>query len=69
MVKEATALGCAIAAGVGVGLYEALDKTGERLVRWEREYIPNTEHKALYQAAKLTGKRCIPINWGWWIVG
>ncbi|ATX62968.1 autoinducer-2 kinase [Yersinia hibernica] len=52
VVKEATALGCAIAAGVGVGLYDALDKTGERLVRWEREYQPNSEHQALYQAAK-----------------
>ncbi|HHX0693489.1 TPA: FGGY-family carbohydrate kinase, partial [Yersinia enterocolitica] len=53
VVKEATALGCAIAAGVGIGLYDALDKTGERLVRWEREYTPNTEHQALYQAAKV----------------
>ncbi|MBU5900432.1 glycerol kinase, partial [Vibrio cholerae O1] len=41
VVKEATALGCAIAAGVGAGLFDDLAATGERLVRWECQYQPN----------------------------
>lgn len=52
VVKEATALGCAIAAGVGVGLYPSLAETGEQLVRWEREYFPDAEHHQRYQAIK-----------------
>ncbi|OMQ25678.1 autoinducer-2 kinase [Serratia oryzae] len=49
VVKEATALGCAIAAGVGAGLYESLATTGEQLVRWEREYHPNSANHELYR--------------------
>ncbi|PHM72350.1 autoinducer-2 kinase [Xenorhabdus sp. KJ12.1] len=52
VVKEATALGCAIAAGVGVSLYDTLSETGEKLVRWEREYQPNLNHQEVYQKTK-----------------
>lgn len=41
VVREATALGTAIAAGTGVGLYTSLAEGGEALVRWERTYQPN----------------------------
>ena len=51
-VKEATALGCAIAAGVAAGLYRSLADTGEALVRWEKEYQPNMQHHQLYQQQK-----------------
>ncbi|HFK7188147.1 TPA: autoinducer-2 kinase [Serratia odorifera] len=54
LVKEATALGCAIAAGVGVGLYPSLAETGERLVRWERQYQPDMALHTLYQRQKET---------------
>lgn len=57
VVKEATALGCAIAAGVGAGLYESLAETGERLVRWEREHQPDMAHHALYQEQKETWRQ------------
>lgn len=57
VVKEATALGCAIAAGVGAGLYASLAETGERLVRWEREHQPDMTHHALYQEQKETWRR------------
>ncbi|KAA8999260.1 autoinducer-2 kinase [Affinibrenneria salicis] len=52
VVKEATALGCAIAAGVGAGLYPSLAQAGAALVRWEREYTPNRQHHQLYQQIK-----------------
>ncbi len=38
VVREATALGCAIAAGTGAGLYGDMASTGERLVSWHREF-------------------------------
>ncbi|MNT68048.1 Autoinducer 2 kinase LsrK [compost metagenome] len=47
-VKEATALGCAIAAGTGAGLYNDMAATGETLVKWSREFTPNPEHRELY---------------------
>lgn len=43
VVKEATALGCAIAAGVGAGIFSSMAETGERLVRWERTHTPDPE--------------------------
>ncbi|EBA4921210.1 autoinducer-2 kinase, partial [Salmonella enterica] len=52
VVKEATALGCAIAAGVGVGVWPSLAETGEKLVRWDREHKPNPENFAVYQQAR-----------------
>ncbi|APV95073.1 autoinducer-2 kinase [Salmonella enterica subsp. enterica] len=52
VVKEATALGCAIAAGVGVGIWPSLAETGEKLVRWDREHKPNPENFAVYQQAR-----------------
>ena len=52
VVKEATALGCAIAAGVGVGLYPSLSEAGRKLVKFERRHQPNPDNYALYQAHK-----------------
>ncbi|XHN43544.1 Autoinducer-2 kinase [Lonepinella sp. MS14434] len=52
VVKEATALGCAIAAGVGVELYPSLQATGKKLVKFERTHQPNLENHRLYQAHK-----------------
>jgi autoinducer-2 kinase len=57
VVKEATALGCAIAAGVGAGLYESLAQTGEQLVRWEREYQPDMANHELYRQQKETWRQ------------
>ncbi|AFI85896.1 autoinducer-2 kinase [Aggregatibacter actinomycetemcomitans] len=52
IVKEATALGCAIAAGVGVGIYPTLAEAGKKLVKFERQHQPNPDNYALYQAHK-----------------
>jgi autoinducer-2 kinase len=48
VIKEATALGTAMAAGVGVGLYNSLSEASDALVRWEREYTPNTASTQIY---------------------
>lgn len=55
VVKEATALGCAIAAGVGAGIFSSMAETGERLVRWERTHTPDPEKHELYQDFKQKG--------------
>ena len=47
--KEATALGGAIAAGVGIGLYPGITDAADSLVRWERDYKPNRDHFQIYQ--------------------
>ncbi len=48
VIKEATALGTAMAAGVGAGIYGNLPEASETLVRWEREYTPNAENAQVY---------------------
>jgi autoinducer 2 (AI-2) kinase len=49
VVKEATALGGAIVAGVGIGLFSSIAEAGESLVSWERDYQPNQDRHRLYQ--------------------
>lgn len=48
VVKEATALGAAVLAGVGVGIYGNAAEAAQRLVQWDCEYHPNLENHALY---------------------
>jgi len=48
-VTEATALGASMSAGVGAGVYDSLVEASERLVEWDREYVPNNENYELYQ--------------------
>lgn len=50
-VREATSLGGAIAAVVGLGLYAGLADAADAMVRWERELEPNPAHRATYDEA------------------
>ncbi|HET6820679.1 MAG TPA: autoinducer-2 kinase [Candidatus Limnocylindria bacterium] len=49
-VKESTALGAAMFAGIGVGVYPDLPTAAQRLVRLERSVDPNPEATAAYDA-------------------
>ncbi|NLB90203.1 MAG: autoinducer-2 kinase [Clostridiales bacterium] len=49
VVKEATALGAAILAGHGVGIYPDVSQAGRDLVKWDKEYLPNMDNHAVYQ--------------------
>ena len=51
-VKEATALGAAISAGVGVGIFSSIEKASEELVVWQKEYIPNSSNFKEYANIK-----------------
>ncbi len=48
-VKEATALGAAILAGVGIGIYDNASAAAARMVKIEHEYSPNPANKAVYE--------------------
>ncbi|MEX1377232.1 MAG: autoinducer-2 kinase [Eubacteriales bacterium] len=47
-VKEATALGTSICAGVGAGLYASIEDAAKQLVQFEKEYTPNMENHKKY---------------------
>lgn len=51
-VIEATALGGAMAAGVGAGVYSSLKDAAEKLVVWDKTYQPNMDNYAEYQLIK-----------------
>jgi autoinducer 2 (AI-2) kinase len=48
-VTEATALGAAMAAGVGVGVYESMISASEHLITWDKNYQPNSENYKKYK--------------------
>lgn len=48
VVKEATALGAAILAGYGVGIYDDMSKAAEKLVKWDTTYVPDMENHKIY---------------------
>lgn len=47
-VKEATALGAAILAGVGAGIYNDVASAAGSIVKIEKEYMPNNTNKKIY---------------------
>ena len=49
VVKEATALGTAILAGYGIGLYKDISETARSLVKWEKTYFPDVANHAVYE--------------------
>ncbi len=48
VVKEATALGGAMASGVGVGIYSSMQEAS-KLVQWEKSYEPNMTNNKTYK--------------------
>ncbi|QFR48864.1 autoinducer-2 kinase [Sulfurimonas lithotrophica] len=51
-VREATALGAAMSAGVGAGIYDSLVAAAQQLVVWEKEYEPNMDNNKIYNDIK-----------------
>jgi len=52
VVKEATALGVAMACGIGAGDYKSFEEAGKNIVKIERTYEPNTVNHAQYGEIK-----------------
>ncbi len=61
-VTEATALGAAMAAGVGVGVYESISEAAKKLVVWERFYEPNLENKKIYDDIKIRFEKAYEVQ-------
>jgi autoinducer 2 (AI-2) kinase len=51
VVKEATALGAAIMAGKGIGLYPDINNAVRGLVKIEKTFTPDAENHAIYEKA------------------
>ncbi|MGL4741774.1 MAG: autoinducer-2 kinase [Sarcina sp.] len=49
VIKEATALGCAICAGVGAGIYKDISSASKSLVIFEKEFSPNISNVEIYK--------------------
>lgn len=62
VVKEATALGAAILAGVGVGLYADVEEAVERTVKWDRQFQPDSSVKPVYDALYANWKKLYPAQ-------
>lgn len=52
VVKEATALGVVMAAGIGAGVYTSFEEAGRNIVKIEKTYIPNSDNFQAYQDVK-----------------
>lgn len=48
-VKEATALGAAICAGVGAGIYDSIESAAISLVEWDKEFTPIKDNVSIYE--------------------
>jgi len=51
VVKEATALGAAIMAGKGIGLYKSVKDAARSLVKIEKTFSPNKKNREVYDKA------------------
>jgi autoinducer 2 (AI-2) kinase len=48
VVKEAAALGTALFAAIGCGLYSSITEAVDKVVKWERTHYPNLDHHLAY---------------------
>ncbi|MDQ1245224.1 MAG: autoinducer-2 kinase, partial [Campylobacterota bacterium] len=61
-VTEATALGAAMAAGVGAGVYESISEAAKKLVVWDKIYEPNMENKKIYDEIKIKFQKAYEVQ-------
>lgn len=65
-VKEATALGAAITAGIGVGVYKNISDAAKALVQWDAEYVPDMENHKIYSEIysnwRKVYKECLELS-------
>jgi autoinducer 2 (AI-2) kinase len=61
-VSEATALGAAMAAGVGIGIYKNISEAAKKLVVWDRVYEPNLENKKIYDEIRVKFEKAYEVQ-------
>lgn len=57
IIREATALGGAIVAGVGAGVYASMQDGASKVVAFEKEYIPNLANHKQYKKIRKTWEK------------
>ena len=62
VVKEATALGAAICAGAGVGLYPDIPSAAQELVQEERIYQPDPANGPVYEEVFQRWQAAYPVQ-------
>jgi autoinducer 2 (AI-2) kinase len=60
VVKEATALGAAIMAGIGIGLYSSVKEAAKSLVKIEKTFTPDKKNHEVYGKAYQSWKAAYP---------
>ncbi len=61
-VKEATALGAAMSAAVGVGLFDSLSDASKEFVVWEKEYLPNKKNYKKYKKIEKNWQKAYRVQ-------
>jgi autoinducer 2 (AI-2) kinase len=61
-VSEATALGAAMAAGVGIRIYKNISEAAKKLVVWDRVYEPNLENKKIYDEIRVKFEKAYEVQ-------
>ena len=61
-VTEATALGAAMAAGIGAGVYSDFEDAVKQLVRWKYFYEPNLKHTKIYENLKIKWQKAYEVQ-------
>jgi len=61
-VKEATALGGAMAAGVGAGIYKDLKEAASKLVVWEKRFEPNMQNHEIYKDIRAKWEKAYAVQ-------
>ena len=56
-MEEATGLGCAMVAAVGVGIYQDFEEAAEHMVKVTKRYEPNPKNVPIYEDAYQTWKK------------
>jgi autoinducer 2 (AI-2) kinase len=64
IVREATSLGAAAAAALGIGEFADFAEAADALVRWERSVTPNRAHRELYDEAKARWQQAYAVQKG-----
>ncbi len=62
IVKEATALGAAMCAGVGIGIYTSFQDAAERLVQEDKIYQPDSENAGAYRDLYERWQAAYPVQ-------
>ena len=61
-VTEATALGAAMSAGVGAGIYKDLKVAAKELVSWDKIYTPNMDNHEEYKTIKEKWQKAYDVQ-------